>query len=53
MLQQSFDHCQSGIKVGIDTDQPLPYLFGWNLVDEAKDGKNHGDTKEDEAETTH
>lgn len=56
VLQQDFDHRESGGKVGIDADQMqllLPFLrwLGW-VVDETKDGQDHRKAKEDEAETT-
>ena len=54
VLQQDFDHRESGGKVGIGTDQVqllLPLLVGLRLiVDEAKDGQGHREAKEDEAE---
>ena len=44
VLQQDFDHRESGGKVGISTDQAkifLPFLGGlWLTIDEAKDGSN-------------
>lgn len=54
VLQQDFDHRESGGKVGIGTDQVqllLSLLGGLRLiVDEAKDGQSHSEAKEDEAE---
>ena len=56
VLQQDFDHRESGGKVGISTDQAkifLPFLGGlWLTIDEAKDGKGHREAKEDETKAT-
>ena len=54
MLQQDFDHRQSGVEVDIRAHK-LPHIFLGlfrSLIHLAKDGQDHSEAKQDEAKTT-